>query len=140
MLHLQIFSPILRVVFSFCGFLCCAKAFKLYQVPFVCFCFYFHQSRRWVKKDLAVIYVRVFCLCFPLRVLQCLALHSGLSCIFRLFLCMVPASVLICHLFKVQLLQRQFLPSRSSPEQYGSTRGACVSWGGDWRRESLSLQ
>ena len=24
--------------------------------------------RRWVKEDLAVIYVRVFCLCFPLRV------------------------------------------------------------------------
>ena len=40
---------------SFClfyGFLCCAKAFKFYQVLFVCFCFNFHYSRRWVKKDL----------------------------------------------------------------------------------------
>ena len=26
-------------------------------------------------EDLAVIYVRVFCLCFPLRVLYCLVLH-----------------------------------------------------------------
>ena len=32
------------------------------------FRFYFHYSRRWVIGDLAVIYVRVFCLCFPLRV------------------------------------------------------------------------
>ena len=32
------------------------------------FVFYFHFSRTWVKKDLAVIYVIVFCLCFPLRV------------------------------------------------------------------------
>ena len=35
---------------------------------FICF-FYFHYSGRWVIEDLAVIYVRVFCLCFPLRVL-----------------------------------------------------------------------
>ena len=26
--------------------------------PFVYFCFYFHYSRRWIKKDLAVIYVK----------------------------------------------------------------------------------
>ena len=39
-------------------FLCCAKAFKFHYVPFVYFCFYFHFSRRWVKKDLAVIYVK----------------------------------------------------------------------------------
>ena len=49
--------------------LCCAKAFKFNQVPFVYFCFYFHYSRRWTKEDLAVIYVRVFCLCFSLRAL-----------------------------------------------------------------------
>ena len=34
-------------------FLCCAKAFKSHQVPFLYFCFYFPYSRRWVKKDLA---------------------------------------------------------------------------------------
>ena len=31
--------------------------FVLFMVPFVYFCFYFHFSRRWVKKDLAVMYV-----------------------------------------------------------------------------------
>ena len=30
---------------------------KVNFVPFVYFCFYFHFSRSWVKKDLAVIYV-----------------------------------------------------------------------------------
>ena len=38
-------------------------------VIFFFFCFYFYYCRRWIKKDLAVIYVRVFCLYFPLRVL-----------------------------------------------------------------------
>ena len=51
------------------SFHCCAKAFKLKQVPLVYFCFYFHYSRRWVIEDLALVYDRVFCLCFPLRVL-----------------------------------------------------------------------
>ena len=42
-----------------CNFLCFAKAFKFHYVPFVYFClFYFHYSRRWIKKDLAVIYVK----------------------------------------------------------------------------------
>ena len=39
------------------SFLCCAKAFKLNQVPLVYFCFYFHYSRRWVIEDPALIYV-----------------------------------------------------------------------------------
>ena len=39
------------------SFLCCEKAFKFNQVPFVYFCFYFHYSRRWVIEDLALIYV-----------------------------------------------------------------------------------
>ena len=38
-------------------------------VIFFFVCFYFYYCRRWIKKDLAVIYVRVFCLYFPLRVL-----------------------------------------------------------------------
>ena len=33
------------------------KAFKFNQVPLVYFCFYFHYSRTWVIKDLALIYV-----------------------------------------------------------------------------------
>ena len=44
-----------------CDFLCWAKAFKFNYLWF-----YFHYSRRWIKTDLTVIYVRVFCLCFPL--------------------------------------------------------------------------
>ena len=31
--------------------------FKISQVPLVCFCFYFHYSKRWVIEDLALIYV-----------------------------------------------------------------------------------
>ena len=49
------------------SFLCCAKAFKLKQVPLVYFCFYFHYSRRWVIEDLALCH-QVFCLCFPLKI------------------------------------------------------------------------
>ena len=32
------------------SFLCCAKAFKFNQVPFVYYCFYFCYSRRWVWR------------------------------------------------------------------------------------------
>ena len=45
------------------SFLCCAKDFKFNQVPLVYFCFYFHYSRIFELCH------RVFCLCFPLRVL-----------------------------------------------------------------------
>ena len=56
--------------FSPYSFLCCAKAFKFNQVPLVCFCFYFHYSRRWVIEDLALIYViECSAYVFPLRVL-----------------------------------------------------------------------
>ena len=49
-----------------CLFIC--FAFILSSYFFFClFLFLFHYSRRWVKEDLAVIYVRVFCKCFPLR-------------------------------------------------------------------------
>ena len=40
----------------------------LFIVVFI-FCFSLHYSRRQIQKDIAVIYVRVFCLCFPLRIL-----------------------------------------------------------------------
>ena len=63
-----IIFPILRVVFHLAySFLCCEKAFKFNQVPFLYFCFYFHYSRRQVIEDLVLIYVKVFCLCFPLK-------------------------------------------------------------------------
>ena len=39
--------------------LLCKNLFN--QAPFVNF-FYFHYSKRWIKKHIAVIYVRVFCL------------------------------------------------------------------------------
>ena len=41
-------------------------------------CFYFHYSRRWIKKDIVAIYVRDCSACFPLRVLYYLALCLGL--------------------------------------------------------------
>ena len=37
-----------------------AKAFKPHWTPFVYFCFYFHHSGRWVKKDLAAVYVKEY--------------------------------------------------------------------------------
>ena len=58
LLHLLLFSPILRAVFSPAySFLCCANAFKFHSVPFVYFCFYFQYSGRWVIEDPAVVYV-----------------------------------------------------------------------------------
>ena len=51
-------TPILKAVFSSCySFLCCAKDFKFNQVSFVYFCFYFHNSKRWVIEDLALIHI-----------------------------------------------------------------------------------
>ena len=42
---------------------------------------------------------RVFGLCFPLRVLECLVLHLSLESILSLFLCMVLRSVLISFFY-----------------------------------------
>ena len=52
-------------LFPFCGlsfhfvygFLCCAKAVNIY-ISFIYFYFYLHYSRRWIKTDVAAIYVR----------------------------------------------------------------------------------
>ena len=63
-----IFSHSEGCLFTLLSFLCYTKAFKFNQVPLVYFCFYFHYSRRWVIEDLALCH-RIFCLCFPLRVL-----------------------------------------------------------------------
>ena len=47
------FLAFYRLSFHFVyGFLCCAKAFKFNQVPFVYFCFYFHYSRQRIQKVL----------------------------------------------------------------------------------------
>ena len=56
MLHLRIFSPILWLVFALALVsFTVQKFFSLILVPFDYFYFSFHYSRRWVKKDFAVI-------------------------------------------------------------------------------------
>ena len=65
------------------GFFCCVKAFNINQAPFFIFVFIF--IRRWVNKYLIVICQRMFCPCFPLRVLQCQTLPLGLQSILSLF-------------------------------------------------------
>ena len=61
MLHLLLFFPILKAVFSLSySFLRCAKDFKFNYVPFVYFCFNFNYSGRWVLEDPAVIYFFFF--------------------------------------------------------------------------------
>ena len=49
-LFANIFFHTVCCLFIFYGFLCCAKALKFNQVPFVYFCFYSHYFRRQVKK------------------------------------------------------------------------------------------
>ena len=44
------------------------KLLSLIRSQFVDFCFCFHYSGRWVKKDPGAYVKRVFCLCFSLRV------------------------------------------------------------------------
>ena len=34
------------------------KLLKFNLVPFICFCFNVHYSRRWIQKDLAAVYVK----------------------------------------------------------------------------------
>ena len=69
--HLQILSPILWVVVCLVSdLLHCAKAFTFNYMPFAYFCFHFYYSKRWMKKDPAVIYVRVCSAYILLWVLQ----------------------------------------------------------------------
>ena len=67
--HLQIFPPILWVIFSFVySFLCCAEAFKFNKGPFfsVLFLFSLGGGSKTYCCDLCQ---RVFCQCLPLKVL-----------------------------------------------------------------------
>ena len=45
------------------------KLLSLIRSHLFIFCFYFQYTGRWIIEDPALIYVRVFCLCFPLGVL-----------------------------------------------------------------------
>ena len=55
----NIFSLFCRLIFhSVDCFLWGTEVLNFDIVPFVYFCFYFHYSRRWVKKDLSVVYVK----------------------------------------------------------------------------------
>ena len=80
------FLSFCRLSFHFVhGFLCCSKAFKFNQVPFVYFCFCFYYCRRWRQKNIVAVYVKVSCLCCPLGVLQYPVLYLGLQSILRFF-------------------------------------------------------
>ena len=70
---------------SFCiviVFLCCAKAFKFNQVPFVYFCFYFYDSGGWVIEDPAV----NFFFCAFIVVLFAIIFSYSKSCLFTLLI------------------------------------------------------
>ena len=60
----------------------------------VYFCFYFHYSRRWVKEDLAEIYVKE-CSVFSSKSFIVSGLTFRSKSILSLFLCMMMGNVLI---------------------------------------------
>ena len=63
------FLPFSRLSFHLVdGFLCYVKGYKFNLAPIVCFCCYFLCFRKWIKKNIAAIYVRVFSLYFSLGV------------------------------------------------------------------------
>ena len=71
LLHLQIFSPILRIVCLFVLFMASFDVQNLLSLIRSHLLFFLpHYFRKWLKKDIAVIYVKECCACFPLTVLQ----------------------------------------------------------------------
>ena len=57
-LYILDYNPLSDILFANISLpLLCKSLLAFDVVPFVYFCFYFPYSRRWVKKDLAVIYV-----------------------------------------------------------------------------------
>ena len=82
LLRLLLFSPIPKAVFFFTLLIVSfvvQEILSFIRCPRVYYCFYIHYSGRCVIEDPAVIYVREFCLCFPLRVLcKFLVLHLDL--------------------------------------------------------------
>ena len=74
--------------FFYC-FHCCANAFEFKQVSIVVyFCFYLHYSGRWIKKDVAVTYVRECSAYISSKSFIVSGLTFWSSTILSLFLCM----------------------------------------------------
>ena len=66
----KIFSHSVGCLFFFIVSFAVQKLLNLIMSHWFIFAFYFRYSRRWIKQDIAVIYVKkVFYLCFPLGVL-----------------------------------------------------------------------
>ena len=79
--HLLMFSPILWVVFHL--FMVSFAVQKLLSLirSHLLFFFNCHYSRRWIKKFCYDLCQRVFCLCFPIRVVYYLGLYLDLKSI-----------------------------------------------------------
>ena len=77
--HFKYFLPFSGLHFHFVDdFLCCTKAFKFnYVTPPIYSRFYFHWSRIWIKNYFCNLCLKVFCLFFPLQVLQYMVLYLG---------------------------------------------------------------